>query len=171
LAALESTALGLDAPCETNGYRQDHVGRILASLRRWTGRSLIDPRLVLTEQARRLFFSPFVVLSHNVDSDPLLNYANQAGLRLFEMTWEELIRTPSRLTAELAHRSERARLLSAVSTKGFIDDYSGIRISKTGRRFVIERATVWNLIDDLGAPYGQAATFSQWKYLEAGGEK
>jgi hypothetical protein len=87
------------------------------------------------------------------------------------MTWGELIRTASRLTAEPVHRSERARLLAAVSGKGFIDDYSGIRISKTGRRFVIERATVWNLIDDLGAPYGQAATFSEWKYLDSNDEK
>ena len=160
-----------DAPCEANRFHQDHVRRLFASLRHWTGRNLVDPKLPLSEQARQLFFSPIVVLSHNTDADPLLNYANQAGLRLFEMTWGELIRTPSRLTAEPVHRSERARLLATVSAKGFIDDYSGIRISKTGRRFVIERATVWNLIDDLGAPYGQAATFSEWKYLDSHNEK
>jgi hypothetical protein len=64
------------------------------------------------------------------------------------------------------HRDERARLLDRVSQQGYIDDYRGVRISKTGRRFMIEQATVWNLLDENGAPYGQAATFSQWRYLD-----
>ena len=37
--------------------------------------------------------------------------------------------------AEAPLREERARLLAAVAANGFIDDYSGIRISKSGRRF------------------------------------
>ena len=68
------------------------------------------------------------------------------------------------------HRDERARLLDAVTRDGFIDDYRGVRISKTGRRFLIENATVWNLLDENGAPYGQAATFSAWKYVDAEGK-
>jgi hypothetical protein len=166
LGALKSRKPALDAPCEANGYLQNHVRRLLASLLHWTGRSLIEPSVTIPEQAHRLFFAPFVVLSHNTDADPLLNYANQAGLRLFGMTWDEMIRTPSRLTAEPAHRAERTRLLATVSSKGYIDDYRGVRISKTGCRFMIDRATVWNLIDDHGAPYGQAATFSEWKFLD-----
>jgi len=57
------------------------------------------------------------------------------------MSWAELTRTPSRLTAEAPNREERARLLAAVTARGFIDDYSGVRISKSGRRFRIARAT------------------------------
>jgi hypothetical protein len=47
----------------------------------------------------------------------------------------------------------------------FIDDYSGVRVSSTGRRFLIERATVWNLVDARGAYRGQAAAFSDWTPL------
>ena len=57
---------------------------------------------------------------------------------------------PSRLTAEAPDRAERARLLAEVTARGFIDDYSGVRISHTGPRFQIQRATVWNLTDDQG---------------------
>jgi hypothetical protein len=98
-------------------------------------------------------------------SDPILNYGNAAALALWEMPWEEFTGTPSRLTAEAPNRAERARLLSAVAADGFIDDYSGVRISKTSRRFRIAQATVWNLVTDSGEPCGQAATFSQWEFL------
>ena len=81
------------------------------------------------------------------------------------MSWDEFTRTPSRLTAEAPNREERARLLNAVTTLGFIDDYSGIRISKTGRRFRIEQATVWNLLDERENYVGQAAMFSRWEFL------
>jgi ribosomal protein L15E len=81
------------------------------------------------------------------------------------MSWEELTRTPSRLTAEAPNREERARLLEAVAKRGFIDDYSGVRISKSGKRFKISRATVWNLVSENGEPRGQAATFSDWKFI------
>jgi hypothetical protein len=57
-------------------------------------------------------------------------------------------------------------LLSEVSSRGYINDYRGVRVAKNGRRFLIERATVWNLLDESGAPYGQAATFNEWRYLD-----
>ncbi len=153
-------------PGEVNQYLKDHVTRLLESYRHWTGKNLVQPDLPSAEQARKLYYSPFVVLSHDTGSDPLLNYANQAGLDLFELNWNELTTFPSRLTAEPTHQQERACLLATVSRQGYIDNYRGVRISKTGRHFLIEQASVWNLIDDRGAPYGQAATFSQWKYLD-----
>ena len=152
-------------PSECNDYLAHHVSRVLDSLRRWNGRNLIDPELPIRQQARALFEAPFVVLSHNNDDDPLLNYANRAGLELFSLTWDELISLPSRLTAEPVHQEERARLLAAVARQGFIDDYRGVRVVKSGRRFVIEQATVWNLFDEKGADYGQAATFAHWRFL------
>ena len=94
-----------------------------------------------------------------------MNYGNRAALALWEMSWVELTRTPSRLTAEAPNREERARLLEAVTRCGFIDDYSGVRISKSGRRFRITRATVWNLLTEDGKPCGQAAMFDRWEYL------
>jgi len=74
-----------------------------------------------------------------------------------------LTRIPSRWTAEAPNRAERARLLAEVTARGFIDDYSGVRIARTGQRFLIERVTVWNLTDDAGRYGGQAATFREWR--------
>jgi hypothetical protein len=153
-------------PSEANNFLAAHANRLIASLRRWTGRDLVDRGLSPVEQARRVFHASFVVLSHDPSPDPLLNYANLAGLRLFELAWEELIRLPSWQTAEPVHREERARLLETVTRQGYIDDYRGIRISRSGRRFWIERATVWNLLDENDTPCGQAATFSEWQYLD-----
>ena len=109
--------------------------------------------------------APFVVVSHGSQLDPILNYGNHAALRLWEMDWDEFTRTPSRLTAEAPERAERERLLTTVTQHGFIDDYSGIRISKSSRRFRIFQATVWNLITETGQPYGQAAMFDRWEFL------
>jgi MEKHLA domain len=100
-----------------------------------------------------------------MEADPVLNYGNAAALALWEMSWVELTRTPSRLTAKAPNREERARLLATVTARGFIDDYSGVRISKTGRRFKISRATVWNLLTADGHPCGQAAMFGEWEFL------
>mgnify|MGYP002069486675 CR=1 FL=1 len=69
------------------------------------------------------------------------------------------------LTAEAPNRAERARLLETVARRGFIDDYSGVRIAKSGRRFRINRATVWNLLTETGQPCGQAAMFDHWEFL------
>lgn len=154
-------------PGENNSYLKQHVARLLYSFSHWTGRRLFGPAVDMTEQARRLFSAPFVILSHDTAPDPILNYANRAGLALFELSWDEMIALPSRTTAEPSERAERERLLAAVARQGYIDNYRGIRVTKTGRRFVIEKATVWNLIDELGGSYGQAALFGQWRFLDA----
>jgi hypothetical protein len=49
--------------------------------------------------------------------------------------------------------------------KGFISDYSGVRISRTGRRFIIQNAILWNVYDEEGAYRGQAAFFKEWTFL------
>jgi hypothetical protein len=159
---------------------------IARSLKHWTGRDLApagapisdparsktNPELAGSETgapsaefAQKIFQAPFVLVSHGTEADPILNYGNAAALALWEMSWAELTRTPSRLTAEAPNREERARLLAAVTARGFIDDYSGVRISKSGRRFRIAQATVWNLLDERGNYAGQAAMFSRWEFL------
>ena len=138
---------------------------IARSLKHWTGRELLPGTFSPAEFAERIFHAPFVLVSHGTEADPVLNYGNAAALALWEMSWAELTRTPSRLTAEAPNREERARLLAAVTARGFIDDYSGIRISKTGRRFRIAQATVWNLLAENGQPAGQSAMFSRWEFL------
>ena len=155
-----------DKLAKQNPYLHRHVSRLLVSFAHWTGKTLVETGIEPSEQMRRLFYAPFVVLSHNTAPDPILNYANRQALDLFELTWEELVALPSRKTAEPGEREERERLLVTVGKQGYIDDYRGIRISKNGRRFSIERATVWNLLDDRGTFYGQAATFRHWKFLD-----
>lgn len=152
-------------PCVENEFLAPHIGMLTRSLFALTGRLLAEPGLTPGAAASHIFHAPFVVLSHNTEADPVLNYANLAALKLFELDWDTLIRTPSRLTAEAPLREERERLLQEVSQRGYIDDYSGIRVSQNGRRFRIEQATVWNLKDENGQHTGQAALFSQWKFL------
>jgi len=153
-------------PSPENHYLESHVACLTRCFRQWTGRDLIDPRLSAEEQARRLFYASFVVLSHDSAADPVLNYANEVGLSLFELSWDELIGMPSRLTAQAPEQAERSRLLAVVANSGFINDYKGVRMAKSGRRFAIERATVWNLLNEKGAPCGQAATFANWQFLD-----
>lgn len=142
-----------------------HTACLVRSLKHWSGRELVSGPKRAEELAQTVFEAPFVLVSHGTEADPILNYGSRAALALWEMPWDELTRTPSRFTAEAPNREERARLLAAVTARGFIDDYSGVRISKAGRRFRIARATVWNLLREDGSPCGQAAMFGEWQFL------
>jgi len=139
---------------------------LLDSFTRLLGRDLVSRQGPPAEQAARLFDAPFVVVSHGGEADPLLTYGNATALALWDMDWSTFVGTPSRLTAEPVHRDERARLLERTRRDGFVDDYSGVRISRTGSRFRIERAVVWNVIDAAGTLRGQAATFDHWTPLD-----
>lgn len=142
------------------------TGCLARSLKHWTERDLIPGVTDERELSRRVFEAPFVVVSHGTQADPVLNYGNLTALGLWELSWDELTQMPSRFTAEAPNREERARLLNRVTRDGYIDDYSGVRIAKTGRRFQIARATVWNLLAADGSHAGQAAMFSEWTFLD-----
>lgn len=131
------------------------------------GSELIARNGTAIEQTKSLFFAPFVVVSHGTEADPVLNYGNQTALKLWEMNWSDFTKTPSRLTAEPINRSERQRMLQQASRQGYIDNYSGVRISSTGKRFLIRQGTIWNLRDRSNNFCGQAATFSQWQMIES----
>jgi hypothetical protein len=153
------------APWIANDWTQ-HTQLLLRSYRHWLGEELVDCSGSEEKQTERLFNAPFVVVSHGTEEDPVLNYGNQIALDLWEMDIATLTKTPSRMTAEPLHRDERARLLERTSRDGFVDDYKGIRISGTGKRFQIHKAIVWNLIDEAKNRIGQAATFSDWTPLD-----
>lgn len=142
-----------------------HTQILLNSFRRFVGRELIARTGSAEEEAQIVFEAPFVLVSHGTQDDPILNYGNRTALTLWEMDIPTLTSTPSRLTAEPMHRNERAQLMTRAARDGFVDDYRGIRISSSGKRFLIERAIIWNLVDPDGQRVGQAATFSHWKTL------
>ena len=139
---------------------------LLDSFRRWTGRDLLIRTGTPDAQAQALFAAPFVVVSHGIEADPLLNYGNQQALDLWELSWAQLTSTPSRLTAEPMNRDERARMLAVAEQQGYYSGYRGVRVSSTGKRFLVEDATVWNVVDGRGIRVGQAATFARWTMVE-----
>jgi len=155
----------LPMPDTQNGFLKEHAALLIESFRRLTGRNLLAGSLSPAEHAHQLFEAPFIVASHGTEKDPVFNYANRAALALFEMSWDEFTAMPSRLSAEPLLQEERARLLARVAASGFIDDYRGVRISRTGKRFLIERATVWNVTDAKGINRGLAVMFRDWHYL------
>jgi hypothetical protein len=138
---------------------------LVDSFEQITGNKLIDKLETPEKLAEALFFAPFAIASHGIQTDPILNYGNQTALKLWETTWDNFILMPSRLTAEAVNRETRADMLEQAATKGYIDNYRSVRISTTGKRFLIERAIVWNLQDRGGNKCGQAATFSHWTFL------
>lgn len=116
--------------------------------------------------AEALWNLPAVVLAHGMQDDPVFYYGNRTALDLFELSAGQLIAMPSRKSAEPMHRDERARFMALVAQQGWVDDYAGIRVTLTGRRFRMEHARVWNLIDETGQYCGQAASFDRWVWLD-----
>ncbi len=148
-----------------NGYLREHVDLLLSSYQHWVGKNVIETSPSDEDIYNKLFMAPYGVVSNGTEHNPIFNYANQMALNLFEMNWGEFIKLPSRQSAEAVNREEREQLLARVTKYGFIDDYRGIRISSSGKRFMIEDATVWNIVDNKGIYYGQAAMFHQWRIL------
>lgn len=132
---------------------------IISNYRRWTGKTLCAETSDEEKLVENLFLAPRAVLSAGSEADPILNYGNQCVLNLWEMDWLTLTQTPGRHTAEAVERQKRERFLEKVRQHGFVDDYQGIRITSTGKRFEIKNATVWNLVNEKGEHLGQAATF------------
>ncbi|MFQ5518901.1 MAG: MEKHLA domain-containing protein [Mariprofundus sp.] len=153
-------------PSDENAYLSSHIERLRLSFQYWTGSDLLDCESAPVIAARTLYEAPFALLSHGREDDPIINYANRTAQRLFEMDWNEFTKLPSRLSAEMPVQQERDALLKRVTENGYIDDYSGIRVSSTGKRFLIDHATVWTVRDHDGNHYGQAAMFNSWSMLK-----
>jgi hypothetical protein len=141
-----------------------HSQRLIHSFQHWTGRSLLNTNGSPEEIAQQLFEAPFVLVSHGMETDPIFNYGNRRALELWELFWEEFTRMPSRKTAEPMVQEERVRLLVETATKGF-SNFSGVRISSTGKRFQIEDGIIWNILDDHNQRCGQAAVYSKCKFI------
>ena len=139
-----------------------HALLLFESYARVVGEPLIHTRLTGEALAGELWQMPQVLVSHGLGEDPLFNDGNAAALALFEMTWEDFTATPSRASAEAANQAARAKVMAEVAARGYTTGYRGLRISRSGRRFWIEDATIWNVLDMGGRYCGQAATFARW---------
>jgi PAS domain S-box-containing protein len=139
-------------------YRDADFYQLLAdSYARLLGRPLLPQAMPAAEAAEWLYESaPFAVLAHNTDPDPVFIYGNKAAQRRFGYSWDEITRLPSRLSAEAPNREERQQFLERVQRLGYEAGYKGVRITKTGERFMIEEATLWQLLDADGKLHGQA---------------
>ncbi|ADL54233.1 MEKHLA domain-containing protein [Gallionella capsiferriformans] len=140
-----------DTPPDT-ALTDPRLPLILDSYQRLTGK-------ILLADTQSMWHAPFAIVAHDTASDPVFFYGNKLALQQFEMSFEEFVKLPSRLSAEPLAQEARAKLLHKVSLQGYIDDYCGMRISGKNTRFMIRNATVWNLIDEAGLCHGQAATF------------
>lgn len=141
-----------------------HSQRLVKSFQHWAGKTLLDVHGSSIEVAEALFNAPFVLVSHGTEPDPIFNYGNRQALELWELSWSELTTMPSRKTAATITQQERDRLLNAAATQGF-SYYSGVRLTSTGKPFYIQDGILWNLLDEQDQYCGQAAVFSDFKFI------
>ncbi|MEY3353067.1 MAG: hypothetical protein RL533_1377, partial [Pseudomonadota bacterium] len=126
-------------PGPNNQFMPIEARLILDSYQHFLGKSCIE--LTSSKNAAQMLYeAPFAVVEHDTCADPIFTYANRMAQNAFEMTWAEITSIPSRQSAEPVLQDERQSLLQRVQQFGFIDDYSGIRISKGGKRFWIRNA-------------------------------
>lgn len=109
--------------------------------------------------------APFAILAHNTAPDPVFIYGNKAAQQRFGYDWDEITRLPSRLSAEAPNRQERQTFLERVQRLGYEAGYKGVRITKDGKRFMIEEATLWQLFDADGVLHGQAVIIPRTRDL------
>ncbi len=159
----------MDAWQELAAVRQ--VARMITSYARWTGSDfgadlglgrLAGAPAAVAELVYRL---PWVVVAHAPGPDPLFVYANRCAQMLWELEWAAFTQLPSRRSAAAGHVEERSRWLATAAAQGYVTGCYGERVSASGRRFLIEEVTIWNVLDEDGAAAGQAAAYRSWRYL------
>ena len=129
----------------------ERIARIALSYRHHFGCDLVPAGADMVEALWNL---PAVVLAHGTQDDPVFYYGNRTAL------------DGQVLDGEGGAAIAGARFMTLVAQQGWVDDYAGIRITLTGRRFRMEHARVWNLIDETGQYCGQAASFDRWVWLD-----
>lgn len=134
-----------------------YAALLVTSFERLTGRRLLSGPV--DDLPRALFHHPQPLVSHGVQADPVFRYGNAAALALWQMDWDAFTRLPSRHSAQPDPdiQTDRAALLAEALRKGWVADYSGIRISARGQRFRISDTILWTVTDLAGIRHGQAA--------------
>jgi hypothetical protein len=149
-----------EPPSAENGFHEAHALLMLRCLKELSGIDVLaEEKLTGADLGKKIFFGDFFLLSHQGGEGARLNYANAFVLDAWELGWEQMSGMPSSHTAREDRREAREELMRQVREKGYITNYSGIRMSRTGKEFWIREGVVWNLRDTSGGPYGQAAYF------------
>ena len=143
---------------------QQHVRLLTQSYCALLERPIIDD--VDEPSVQQVCNADFALVSHSTEADPLFNFGNDLALTLFERSFEDFVQLPSRKSSGQTRDEDRIRLLGEVTRNGFIENYSGVRVSASGRKFEISNAVVWNVADEHGIYQGQAAKISTWRYLD-----
>jgi hypothetical protein len=138
------------------------AGILAVSYATVVGEPLVPEGMSDTDAATWLYEAPFALLAQDTSPDPLFVYANLTAQERFGYDWDEFVGLPSRLSAGRQAREERRVFMDAVRLRGYAEDYRGLRITKSGRRFWIEDATVWNVISLRSGLVGQAALIRRW---------
>ena len=84
---------------------------------------------------------------------------------MWECNWDHFTATLSNATAPEEGRAAREEMMQRVMQNSFVTGYSGHRVSRTGRLFLIQDVTIWRLLDESGTSFGVGAFFRQYQYL------
>lgn len=141
----------------SDGAWIDRATVILDSYRRLLGRDLFDRTGDAAADARHLDALPIAVLAHDTATPPVLDWVNRAAAAAFDAAPADLVGRPSAATAPPDAAADRRQLFISLRERGVVTGYSGVRVSLTGRRFVITDVTVCELRDRDGRAAGHAA--------------
>lgn len=147
-----------------NEFLMGHSLLLAHSFLKTTGLILCDLSTG-TEVVQYLYNAPFALVSHGVEEDPIFNYGNVKAQELWEMSWNEFVKMPSRSSAGILEQKDRDALLREAKEKGYVGQYFGMRISKSGKIFEIQDTVLWTLYDENNVYKGQAAFIPRWRFL------
>ncbi|GAQ90017.1 hypothetical protein KFL_005900030 [Klebsormidium nitens] len=167
-AAEAAAAAAKNAAPYTNPDVFMHSLLLIDSYRRATGKPLFTD-LELPDSGRALFEAPFVCMSHDGEEDPVFDYGNKAALELFEMTWDEFTKMPSRKSAasDAPEQEGRNQLLAEALEKGAIELHDAQRYTSTGKPFIIQKGVLWTITNLEGERLGQAAVCTEIEHPAA----
>lgn len=165
--------------------REAHVQLLDQSLRRWTGRGIMDriPNSITSRDDDLdsiLTSSRYALYSHGVLTPDMIdgaviNFGNFAALSTFGLTWKQFVQIPCcRMAPPGFHQNNLGQTLEQLELAAqtqpeekshqVIERYSGLR-SALGEEqqttFRVRDAVIWNVIDNEGKYYGQATFFDR----------
>ena len=156
--------MGYPKPDEANGYQRNHVKRMRNNLIKLGGVDLFDFDKAGVIAAKKMFHAPFGIFSFDNAEKPVFTYANLTALELFDTSWEELTQMTIDELMDAESWKETINMIANVKQKGALPNYSGKRVSKTGKQFNFENGIIWNLLDEFLTVDGQAVVFANWNF-------